>query len=55
MEVKTIDIVTDYDKLIDDNNDPSRYYQPLKEYMDKWDRQLFIYSMHLVIKVLCFY
>ena len=45
--MRTIDIITHYDKLIDDNNDPFRDAQPLKEYMDKWDGQLFIDSMHL--------
>lgn len=45
--MRTIDIITHYDKLIDDNNDPFRDSQPLKEYMDKWDGQLFIDSMHL--------
>lgn len=42
-----MDIITHYDKLIDDNNDPFRDPQPLKEYMGKWDGQLFIDSMHL--------
>lgn len=43
----TIDIITHYDKLIDDNNDPFRDPKPLKEYMDKWDGPLFIDSMQL--------
>ncbi|MDE7176318.1 MAG: class I SAM-dependent methyltransferase [Lachnospiraceae bacterium] len=42
-----MNIITHYDKLIDDNNDPFHDPQPLKEYMDKWDGQLFIDSMHL--------
>lgn len=42
-----MDIVTHYDKLIDENNDPFHDSQPLREYMDKWDGQLFIDSMHL--------
>ncbi len=42
-----MDIITHYDKLIDDNNDPFRDPLPLREYMDKWDGQLFIDSMHL--------
>lgn len=45
--MRTLDIVTHYDKLIDDHNDPFRDPQPLREYMDKWDGQLFIDSMHL--------
>ena len=30
-----MDSVTQYDKLIDDNNDPFRDPQSLREYMDK--------------------
>ena len=42
-----MDIITHYDKLIDDNNDPFRDPPPLREYMNKWDGQLFVDSMHL--------
>ena len=35
--MRTMDIITHYDKLIDDNNDPFRDPPPLREYMDKWD------------------
>lgn len=42
-----MNIATHYDKLIDDNNDPFHDSQSLREYMDKWDGQLFIDSMHL--------
>lgn len=42
-----VDVVTHYDKLIDDNNDPFHDPQPLREYMDKWDGQLFIDSTEL--------
>ncbi len=45
--MRILNIITHYDKLIDDNNDPFHDPQPLKEYMDKWDGQLFIDSMHL--------
>ncbi len=46
-ERRDIDIITHYNKLIDDENDPFRDSQPLKEYMDKWDGPLFIDSMNL--------
>ena len=36
-----------YDILIDENNDPVHDPQPLKDYMDKWDGQLFIDKMNL--------
>lgn len=45
--MKNIDIITHYDKLIDDNNDPFRDSEPLQEYMDNWDGKLFIDAMHL--------
>ncbi len=41
----TLNVVTHYDKLIDNNNDPFRDPLPLRKYMDKWDGQLFIDSM----------
>ena len=40
-------VIEHYDKLIDENNDPVRDPEPLKEYMDKWDGQKFIESMQL--------
>lgn len=43
----TLNVVTHYDKLIDDNNDPFRDPPPLRKYMDKWDGQIFIDSMCL--------
>lgn len=46
-EVFTLNVVTHYDKLIDDNNDPFRDPPPLRKYMDKWDGQVFIDSMRL--------
>ena len=36
-----------YDLLIDENNDPVRDPEPLREYMDKWDGQQFIDSLQL--------
>lgn len=41
------DVIEHYNKLIEENNDPARDPQPLKDYMDKWDGQKFIESMHL--------
>lgn len=43
----TNDVILHYDNLIDENNDPVNDSQPLKEYMDKWDGQLFIDKMQL--------
>ena len=40
-------VVEHYDRLIDENNDPVHDPEPLKEYMDKWDGQVFIDKMHL--------
>ena len=36
-----------YDMLIDENNDPARDPEPLREYMDKWDGRQFIDSLQL--------
>ena len=36
-----------YDLLIEENNDPVRDPEPLREYMDKWDGQQFIDSLQL--------
>ena len=41
------DVIEHYNKLIDENNDPARDPQILKDYMDKWDGQKFIDSMQL--------
>ena len=41
------DIVNHYDRLIDENNDPFFDPKPLKEYMKKWDGQIFIDKMEL--------
>ena len=36
-----------YDLLIDENNDPVHDPKPLRDYMDKWDGQVFINKMEL--------
>ncbi len=41
------DVIEHYDKLIDENNDPARDPKPLRDYMDKWDGEIFIESMQL--------
>ena len=41
------EIIDHYDKLIDENNDPTRDSKPLRDYMDKWDGDKFIESMSL--------
>lgn len=42
-----MDIVTHYDRLIEENNDPFRDEPSMRDYMDKWDGQLFVDAMHL--------
>jgi ubiquinone/menaquinone biosynthesis C-methylase UbiE len=41
------DVILHYDNLIDENNDPVNNPQSLKDYMDKWDGQIFIDKMQL--------
>lgn len=41
------DVISHYELLIDENNDPVRDPAPLKEYMDKWDGQQFIDELKL--------
>lgn len=36
------EIIKHYDLLIDENNDPCRESQIMKDYMNKWDGKLFI-------------
>ena len=43
----TVYIIEHYNLLIDENNDPVRDPEPLREYMDKWDGQKFIDSLQL--------
>ena len=42
-----MDVITHYDLLIEEDNDP--FYDPpeLKEYMNKWDGRLFIDALQL--------
>lgn len=42
-----MDIITHYDTLISENNDPFRDPYELQKYMDKWDGKKFIDSMEL--------
>lgn len=35
------DVIRHYDLMIDENNDPARDPEPLREYMDKWDGRQF--------------
>ena len=42
-----MNVIEHYDKLIDENNDPVYDPEPLKEYMNKWDGQVFIDIMKL--------
>ena len=41
------DIIEHYDKLIDENNDPTRDPKHLRDYMDKWDGKIFVESLQL--------
>ena len=41
------DVIRHYDLMIDENNDPVRDPEPLREYMYKWDGQQFIDSLQL--------
>ena len=41
------DVITHYDLLIDEDNDPVHDPEPLQEYMNKWDGPAFIEQMQL--------
>ena len=41
------DVIRHYNLMIDENNDPARDPEPLREYMDKWDGRRFIDSLQL--------
>lgn len=41
------DVISHYDLLIEENNDPVHDPKPLRDYMDKWDGQAFIDKMEL--------
>ena len=40
-----MDVITYYDLLVDENNDPFRDPPPLQEYMNGWDGELFLESL----------
>ncbi len=42
-----MNVIEHYDKLIDENNDPVYDPNPLKDYMNQWDGQVFIDAMKL--------
>lgn len=42
-----MNVIEHYDKLIEEKNDPVYDPKPLKEYMDKWDGQVFIDAIEL--------
>ena len=42
-----MDVITHYDLLIDEDNDPFYDSTELKEYMNKWDGQVFIDTLQL--------
>ena len=42
-----MDVITHYDLLIDENNDPFRDPPLLQEYMEQWDGDLFIEALEL--------
>ncbi|MCM1062178.1 MAG: class I SAM-dependent methyltransferase [Eubacterium sp.] len=42
-----IDVISHYDLLIDEDNDPVHDPEPLQEYMNKWDGSAFIEQMQL--------
>ena len=42
-----MDVITHYDLLVDENNDPFRDPPPLQEYMNGWDGELFLESLEL--------
>ncbi len=42
------DMISHYNALIDENNDPVRDPAPLKEYMDRWDGEAFIEALRLM-------
>lgn len=42
-----VDVISHYDTLIDENNDPVHDPAPLREYMDKWDGEQFINELQL--------
>lgn len=47
LHISNNSVIKHYDLLIDENNDPVHDPEPLRQYMDKWDGQVFIDSMQL--------
>ena len=47
MYIATNDLISHYDILVEQNNDPVYDPEPLKLYMDKWDGQAFVDKMEL--------
>ena len=45
--MNTSDIISLYDRLIDEDNNPVCDPEPLRNYMDKWDGRSFIDKMQL--------
>ncbi|MGI6563074.1 MAG: methyltransferase domain-containing protein [Clostridia bacterium] len=42
-----MDLMQHYNALVDENNDPARDPEPVKEYMSKWDGEAFLEAMNL--------
>ena len=42
-----MDVIAHYDLLVDENNDPFYDSPELKDYMNKWDHQVFIDVLQL--------
>ena len=42
-----MDVIAHYDLLVDENNDPFYDSPELKDYMNKWDGQVFIDALQL--------
>lgn len=47
LHISNNSVIEHYDLLIGENNDPVHDPKPLRDYMDKWDGQDFIYKMEL--------
>lgn len=41
------EVISHYDLLADENNDPVHDVEPLRSYMDKWDGAVFIEKLNL--------
>ncbi|MCM1308020.1 MAG: class I SAM-dependent methyltransferase [Butyrivibrio sp.] len=47
MDANIKNVILHYDSLIEENNDPIHDPEPLQDYMNKWDGQIFIDEMEL--------